>query len=446
MAPEWREAEGEARQWIGALKNGDAIDAHEGLERNWNKDGTIGLLIIFEQRQPGAADGEGGAIEGVDKFAFTRGGFEADGGATGLECFAIGAGGDLHEFTCGGEPDFDVVGFGGSEAHLRGAEKHDAIMQTEALEDLFDIGDEGIELGVTLVWARELEELDLLKLVLAANAAGIATRGARFGTEAGRPGAVADRERFGGEGGIAVEAGELDLRGGSEPKVCAFAVEHVRSELGKLADASESSGVDEEGRKDFAIAALAGMNLEHEMGECAFETRAQATIDGKARPRHFGGGLKIEDAGALAELPMREGSEIEVWRRAPAADFDIVCGGISDRDGRVREIGDGEHKLAEGGIEFGDAEVAETNLVTDLLHAGEDDRGVAALAFGRDNLFAGEVALGFELFGGGDEGAALGIDGAEALEIERDMAVEGHLFDEGEMIADEGKIEHSGKG
>ena len=55
------------------------------MESLRDEDRTIRLLIIFHDRQPGAADGEARTVQCMDEFAFSALGFETDTGAAGLK-------------------------------------------------------------------------------------------------------------------------------------------------------------------------------------------------------------------------------------------------------------------------------------------------------------------------------------------------------------------------
>ncbi len=74
-------------------------------------------------------------------------------------------------------------------------------------------------LGVGVLGADELDELHLLKLVLADEAADVLAVGAGLGAEAGGEGAEGDGELGFVEGFVAEEVGDGDLGGGDEPVV-----------------------------------------------------------------------------------------------------------------------------------------------------------------------------------------------------------------------------------
>ena len=121
------------------------------------------------------------------------GGTVADVGAAGLEGLEVGAGGDFAVEVLAGEPDFEVVGFGGGEAHVAGAEEHAAVGEAEALRGRSRRARvRRFVLFVGFFGRGELDQLDLLELVLADHAADVLAVGAGFGAEAGGVGAVSE--------------------------------------------------------------------------------------------------------------------------------------------------------------------------------------------------------------------------------------------------------------
>src|SRR3981189_166277 len=85
----------------------DGVAVHVRHQDVWDSDGAGGLLIVFQNCEIGAANGEAAAVERVhivrlsfdDRYASHRSrlvlGLVADVGAAGLEGFEIRAGGDL---------------------------------------------------------------------------------------------------------------------------------------------------------------------------------------------------------------------------------------------------------------------------------------------------------------------------------------------------------------
>ena len=51
------------------------FDAQVRAQRFGNHHAAVGLLVVFEDREPGAADGESAAVERVDEIGFAAAGF-----------------------------------------------------------------------------------------------------------------------------------------------------------------------------------------------------------------------------------------------------------------------------------------------------------------------------------------------------------------------------------
>jgi len=64
----------------------DGFAVHVGHEDVWNSDGAVGLLVVLQDCEIGAANGEAAAVEGVEKVGLLGAcGTIADVGAAGLE-------------------------------------------------------------------------------------------------------------------------------------------------------------------------------------------------------------------------------------------------------------------------------------------------------------------------------------------------------------------------
>ena len=99
--------------------------------------------MLFQDGDHGPADGQAGAIQRVDQTRLPLPvSAVADAGPAGLEIAEVGAGGDLAECFLRGEPDLEIVGPGGGETEVPGAQFHDAVMQIQFLEDFLGVGGE----------------------------------------------------------------------------------------------------------------------------------------------------------------------------------------------------------------------------------------------------------------------------------------------------------------
>ena len=98
---------------------------------------------------------------------------------------------------------------------------------------------------------------------------------------------------------------------------------------------------------------FAGVQVEHELREGAFEAGAGADVDDEAGAGDLGGALEVEDAERLAELPVGLGREGEGAGLAPGFDQQIVLLRGARRDVVGGEVGEGFEDGAEFGVEFG---------------------------------------------------------------------------------------------
>ena len=90
-------------------------------------------------------------------------------------------------------------------AHVPGTEEHGLVREAEALQDVLGVaGQRGFEFIVARFRAGEFYQLDFLELVLADNSAYVAAVRAGFAAEAGRVGAVFQRQFVEIEGLIAM--------------------------------------------------------------------------------------------------------------------------------------------------------------------------------------------------------------------------------------------------
>src|SRR5882672_4032113 len=101
----------------------DGAAVHVGHEDVGNSDGAVGLLVVFQNCEIGAANREAAAVESVKKLGLLGAcRTVTDVGAARLEGFEVRAGGDLAVEILSGQPDLEVVCLGGGEAHVASAE------------------------------------------------------------------------------------------------------------------------------------------------------------------------------------------------------------------------------------------------------------------------------------------------------------------------------------
>ncbi len=89
-------------------------------------------------------------------------------------------------------------------------------------------------------------------------------------------------------------------------------------ELWQLPRAVHGFRIHQVRRQHFGVSMLAGVQVEHEVGQGAFQPRAQIPIHRKARAGQFHGAFQDRECPALAEFPMRLGSEIKLAAAYPS--------------------------------------------------------------------------------------------------------------------------------
>ena len=123
-----------------------------GTQRLGNGDRTVGVLIIFHERDQRAPNREAGTVQCVDEARLAAvGRLVLHTHAACLEILAIAAGADLAVGILRREPDLDVIGLGGSEAHIAGTEDDHAIWDAEKLEYLLRAARHMLEFVVALL-------------------------------------------------------------------------------------------------------------------------------------------------------------------------------------------------------------------------------------------------------------------------------------------------------
>ncbi len=160
-----------------------------------------------------------------------------------------------------------------------------------------------------------------------------------------------------------------------------------------MAGAKQGSTANEEWGKNLRVAVLAGVHVEKEVCQGAFEPRSPAFVNREARPRNFCGGGEIENPGAFTDFPVRLRRKIELGRRSPTTHLDVFLGAMSDRDTRVRKIRNREQKLLLSPRQFDGLEALFPDRLRQALHLSDDRIRIPVFLLQPPNLFAGLVAF-----------------------------------------------------
>ena len=239
------------------------------MERGWDFDGTVGLLMCFEERDEKSRERGTTAVQDVRKAVFACGAFETGVHAAGLEIFAVGAARNFQVLILARSPDLDVIGFGAGETHVACAEENDVVMEAELLEDSFGIYHHFFEFLVAVLRFDQLDEFDFVELVNANHAACADSGGASFSAEARAISAIINRELIFLENFLAMNVRNGRLGGGKEIEIALGAgVEAFLDRVGlvhelwELSNANHAMATDDVRRRDFGIAVMGGVQIQ----------------------------------------------------------------------------------------------------------------------------------------------------------------------------------------
>ncbi len=263
--------------------------------------------------------------------------------------------------------------------------------------------------------------------MLADHAAGVLAVGAGFGAVAGGVGGEGDGACGEVDDFVAEDVGDGDFGGGDQPVVAVLqlagdegalvvGVEEVFGELGELAGAVEGFRVHEAGGKDLDVAVLAGVEVEHEVGEGSLEAGSGAELEDEAGAGDLGGALEVEDAEGFADLPVGTGGEVEGGDGAPGLLDDVVVLGGAGGDAVVGKVGEGLEELAKAEVGFGGAGFELVCLFFERGGLCGDEGDVGALALEAAELGGEGVALGLEGLSFGDGRATGCVEIGKSLE------------------------------
>ena len=296
--------------------------------------------MVFHHRDQRAPDGETRAVQRVHELRLALRVAEARLHPPRLERLAVRARRDLAVGVLRGQPHFEVVGLGGGEADVAGAQRDDAVRQLEAPQDRFGVAGHLFERLVRSVRMDDLHHFDLVELMLADHAARVLAVASGLGAEARRVRGEPDRQRLRRQDLAAHGIRERDLGGryeveplGSRRIVrvdpASFHREHVGFEFRQLRRADQRLGIDDVGRVALGVAVLGRLRVEHELRERAVQSGEPAAQEHEPRAGELRRRREIEQPEALADVGVIAHGEVERPRRAPAAHLDVVVGRLS---------------------------------------------------------------------------------------------------------------------
>ena len=328
-----------------------------------------------------------------------------------------------------GHPNFQVIRFGRTEAHVARAEGDDAVGQFQGFQDVFGVADHFFQCVVRRFGADDLHHFHFVKLVLADQAAHVFAVRTGFAAEAGGMGGQFQRQFFRRHDAVAHGVGEGNF-GGRNQVLRGFAfvaasgnVEQVFAEFRQLPRTVERAVVYDIGRVVFGVAVLLRVGVEHELRQCAVQAGDLAFHDGEAGAGECRAAFKVQAQGC-AQINVVFDVEIKCARCADAAHFDVFRFVFAGGYAFMRQVGDGGQPGFEfclHGLEFGGG-LFQTGF--DLCHGIHGLFGffVFALAFEHADFFRFAVALGLQFFGFDLKLFAFVFQGFEAGGVELETA------------------------
>src|SRR5207253_11457382 len=201
-------------------------------------------------------------------------------------------------------PGLEVIRLGLAKSHVAGAEQDHAVRNLEALEHIFGILHQQLELITRSLRFHELDELDLVELMQSDIAAGVLPGGPSLAPKIRRPGHVLDRERGSGEDFFAVHVRHRDLGGRDQEEILLLDPERIVLELGELTGSGHRRAVQEERWKDLDVVVLAKVQINHEIQQGALEPGASTLQEIETRCGNLDAALEIEEAEPLTQFVM----------------------------------------------------------------------------------------------------------------------------------------------
>ncbi len=140
----------------------------------------------------------------------------------------------------------------------------------------------------------------------------------------------------------------------------------VLRELWELSGAIHRFRIDQIRWKDFGVSVLAGVEIQHEVGESTLQSRTEVPIDCKAGPGELHGPLQVEHSKVFAKFPVRLGFEVKLRRSAPAPRLDILLDAPDGHAG-MRKVRKGGKYFSEARLGLGRLFFGDLNLLTQFL-------------------------------------------------------------------------------
>ena len=202
-----------------------------------------------------------------------------------------------------------------------------------------------------LLGRRESEDLDLVELVAAEQAARVLARTARFAPVTRRIRHHAPRQLSLGQDLVAVERRQRHFGRGDRPQVVALDVVRVVGKLRELPRRDERVGRHHRGRTHLFV--QIGVAVEGELAQRAGHGRSETAQRHEHRARDLHGAFVVEDAEGGTDLPVRDALMVAELRHGVDVDNFVVLFALANERCRVGCVRNPQHPVAEFGFERG---------------------------------------------------------------------------------------------
>ncbi len=194
-----------------------------------------------------------------------------------------------------------------------------------------------VEGGVRVLGQLEADDLHLVELVQAVQAAYVLSVRTGLAAPAGRIGRHLHGEVFPLQDHVAVDIGHRHFGRRNHVETVERCVVHLAFLVGQLTGTETGVSVDHVRRLVFEIAGV-GVLLEEPGDECALDLGALALIDGESGSGEFHTKVEVDDIEVLDQFPVRQRIFRKVRFGTAHLDDDIVFGSASFGDLRIRQV------------------------------------------------------------------------------------------------------------
>ncbi len=252
------------------------------------------------------------------------------------------------------------------------------------------------QLGHRILGPGELDQLHLVELVPALDAAHVPAGAHLLPPEAGRVRHVADRQPVAIQDLFPVEVGHRRLGGRDPPEVLLRVVVEVVAELGQVACAHQHFRLDHVRRVDLGVAVLRRVQVEHPGDQRPLQPRARAFEHVEARAAELDPPLEVDDVQRSPQVPMRQRLEVERSQRPFLAHHHVLALVPTHRHAGMRQVGDAQHGVPEVDLHPAQLLIQAGDLLPDLRHARLERLPLRALPCPHQlaDLLRAGVALG----------------------------------------------------